>query len=465
MPLKSTSIGKKNMKKPDQLYRIVNQLNTQIKSINDRSAIVINNGFENLSSSVVSFSNSTRIVQISGSYTMFSQGGAIKKTSETEQVTIPNVTSQYFVYFNRDAILTADTTGWNILTDVPVATVSWNASLGYGSVYDQRIIPSKDWPLTVEYNSRTISFNNALTAAQMQIEIDKIGRYLDNGVTITIQFADGTYTMDQSLQIEGFCGPGRLNIHGNTADSGATKSVILNFSGKAIPGILVNSCLSGSISGMLVTIRNIKVNVAGGQSAIFVNCATNINVVQNTVESAAQTGTGVLFYCSTGIVNTCYFTRFENGVQAHPCSVVRVVTLAASGVAPIYGLYANGGIIQKGNTTQIIGATLNDIQASGGVISGSTGTPDTLWRDEAAAEYRNPREVTSLVTTVAGTYTLNFTSAFSATPRAVATALSSTAVIVTISAISTSSITIKTFDTAGVAVNASVMIHVMGRKD
>jgi hypothetical protein len=79
--------------------------------------------------------------------------------------------------------------------------------------------------------TRTINLSSSMTVADMQTQIDGIGKYIPSGSSVTVQFADGTYTINNTLRFQGFFGGGDLNIVGNlteTTSSHSNQAVILD---------------------------------------------------------------------------------------------------------------------------------------------------------------------------------------------------------------------------------------------
>ena len=76
----------------------------------------------------------------------------------------------------------------------------------------------------------TVNFTTSDSAADIQSAIDAQPKNL-NGHTLTFQFADGTYTLNEDITFDEFYG-GTLQVLGNAANSSTslTKAVILNFS-------------------------------------------------------------------------------------------------------------------------------------------------------------------------------------------------------------------------------------------
>ena len=87
--------------------------------------------------------------------------------------------------------------------------------------------------LKLEENT-TVNLDNSMSAATINALIAAQPKDL-NGYTLTFQFADGTYTLNETLDFSGFRGGGALNIYGNSSNNSlsTTKSVNLDFSGTA----------------------------------------------------------------------------------------------------------------------------------------------------------------------------------------------------------------------------------------
>ena len=87
--------------------------------------------------------------------------------------------------------------------------------------------------LKLEENT-TVNLDNSMSAATINALIAAQPKDL-NGYILTFQFADGTYTLNETLDFSGFRGGGTLRIHGNSSDNSlsTTKSVNLDFSGTA----------------------------------------------------------------------------------------------------------------------------------------------------------------------------------------------------------------------------------------
>ena len=73
-------------------------------------------------------------------------------------------------------------------------------------------------------SSMVLNLDNTMSAAEINAKIDMLPKYISAGKTITIQFADGTYTLGGSLVIASFWGPGTLRVFGNTSEALALHS-------------------------------------------------------------------------------------------------------------------------------------------------------------------------------------------------------------------------------------------------
>ena len=89
--------------------------------------------------------------------------------------------------------------------------------------------------------TRTINLTNSMSADAIQTAIDAVGKHVPYGVTVTLQFADGTYTLSHQLTVQGFYGGGKILVPGNPAESATlhtNQAVFLNFSAQDCNGIV-----------------------------------------------------------------------------------------------------------------------------------------------------------------------------------------------------------------------------------
>ena len=114
---------------------------------------------------------------------------------------------------------------------------------------------------TYEDTSRTINFDNSMTVVEIQALINGVGRHLSDGITITMQCANGTYGYSSPIVIQGFYGGGNIVFQGDTTETNATalhttQSVIFNMTDSS--GIEITGNRNGNI-----TVQNLKINLTG----------------------------------------------------------------------------------------------------------------------------------------------------------------------------------------------------------
>lgn len=157
-------------------------------------------GFEDRTSSSISFDNSTRTFQISASassYIVWCAGVRhVKSSSET--VVIPNTTGLYYIYFSSAGTLSYKTTYFTWSEDTPVSYVYWNATTASAEFFaDERHGVTLDWA-THEYLHRT-------RGAAIAEGLNAYGYTLANGgdadSDAQISITDGSF-FDEDLEIE-----------------------------------------------------------------------------------------------------------------------------------------------------------------------------------------------------------------------------------------------------------------------
>ncbi len=219
-------------------------------------------------------------------------------------------------------------------------------------------------------STQMVNLNSSMTTAQIQALIDAVPAYIPYGVSVTFQFADGTYTLDAPLYFRGFYGGGSIYIQGNPSDASAseTKAVTLDFSGTGTNGVYA---LNTSVI-LYTRYLRIKVSSAGGYGAIrSAGCPGRIRVHYCSLMGTATTnGYGVI--CSaTPMVDVigCFVAGVLYGFHsAYGGFFLSENNDAPTGNKPGYGLAASrGGVIAKSGT-QPSGATADEITNSGGVI-------------------------------------------------------------------------------------------------
>jgi len=214
-----------------------------------------------------------------------------------------------------------------------------------------------------EYSSRTINFNSSMTASQIQALIDGVGKYLHDGVIITFQFADGTYSLEDTLTFAGFWGGGEIFIYGNSSDNtlSTTKNVNLNFSatGTGQIGLSIRGCRLPKI-----WVHFLKIEATATTGMDLIKCHGvygDINIRYCYLKNrAGSTRFNAYFWAVPGgrVLDT-YFTEGERGICASGGSNILSYNNPSTGTNPDYGLYSDSSIIYK-DGTQPTGSTANE---------------------------------------------------------------------------------------------------------
>lgn len=128
-------------------------------------------------------------------------------------------------------------------------------------------------------SSMTLNLNNGMAADDINAKVDLLPRYIPYGKTLTIQFADGTYTLNKTLNFAHFNGPGTLLIQGNSSETTALHSnqaVVLDFMASQVtPMSLYVTCM--------VEVKFIKMNVkcTAGANGIYIQECPCVQISSN----------------------------------------------------------------------------------------------------------------------------------------------------------------------------------------
>ena len=214
-------------------------------------------------------------------------------------------------------------------------------------------------------STRTVNFDSGMSTSTIQALIDAEDKHIGNDQTLTFQFADGTYTIGQLL-FDDFFGNGRINIQGNSGESGqhTNQAVIIDQSNHAIKikGVRVNVC----------SVKNIRFNIdqsVSGFVGVLAEDCTRVDVIGCYFNgNSIVRGYGI--FCNevrSATTNGCLFTQsifaifYKNtwgGSQSND----------DTGTLPAFGLQSEGGTLIKRGGTQISGSSANETTASGGLI-------------------------------------------------------------------------------------------------
>lgn len=221
------------------------------------------------------------------------------------------------------------------------------------------------------YANTTENYNAAQSAATIQTAIDLLPKYIAEDVTLTIQFADGTYTLSHVLSFRGFWGPGILALEGNAGESGLhmNQAVDLDFSGQDCHGIdLIGiTCQYVSVTNLDVKIKTnvahyAAIRIVGSVSTVYTD-GCYLHGTSNTKGWGMHASANSYIRPYATYVGTIYaglwcdfskgFSRDVDDDAANP---------------PQYGLVAyNNSTIGK-RSTQPAGSVANELTGYGSVI-------------------------------------------------------------------------------------------------
>ena len=197
--------------------------------------------------------------------------------------------------------------------------------------------------LKLEENT-TVNLDNSMSAATINALIAAQPKDL-NGYNLTFQFADGTYTLNETLDFSGFRGDGVLYIYGNSSDNtlATNKSVNLNFSGTdGLNGITAYN------NSAYLYVAYIRVTVGctsnHGIGFSYVNCTNVVSWANSAFTSGTTYGRG--FYAARGTAfhsEKDATTEFQIAWYLSMQSQCYLRDNGRGGTLPIYGYYADGG--------------------------------------------------------------------------------------------------------------------------
>jgi hypothetical protein len=220
--------------------------------------------------------------------------------------------------------------------------------------------------------SYTVHLDASMSTATIQSILNHIPRYIPYGITLTVQFNDGTYTLTAPLTITGFFGGGQLNIQGNISEANATalhttQSVFLDFSGQS-------PCNGLYISGnsvLNIFVKNFKIAVSSANDnngILAIDNSCQLTIDYNYIYGTAITeGRGISFVRNSGWAVNNYVSTLLYGITAVQAFVASR-TNDDTGTSPAYGLYATRAAVIGKDSTQPTGSTSDEITDSGGVI-------------------------------------------------------------------------------------------------
>lgn len=220
-----------------------------------------------------------------------------------------------------------------------------------------------DWQVIQRSNTLqanlTFNIDNSLTIADMNTYLNALPKNL-NVNTLTIQFANGTYTWNSTIIVAGYEN-GRLNLYGNSSETSlaASKSVIIDNDGSTdVLNIGYNNAM------IVVNYIEIEVDYTANLHAIDVYGCDDVQINSCAINMSQNNGGGVRYHSTNGYVSNLYITYGQVGVYSGTNSNISVVNCGNASNKPLYG-----GIAQQNSS----------IRYSGTMIEGSTAdyTSDT----------------------------------------------------------------------------------------
>ena len=197
--------------------------------------------------------------------------------------------------------------------------------------------------LKLEENT-TVNLDNSMSAATINALIAAQPKDL-NGYTLTFQFADGTYTLNETLDFSGFRGDGGVKVFGNSSDNtlATSKSVNLDFSGT--DGLNGIEAYNNSATIYVYYIRaTVGCTSSHGYGFSYVNCTDARSYSNSAFTSGTSYGRG--FYAARGTAlhsehdaTTEFQIAWYLSMQSH----CYLRDNGRGGTLPIYGYYADGG--------------------------------------------------------------------------------------------------------------------------
>ena len=217
--------------------------------------------------------------------------------------------------------------------------------------------------------SRTINFTSSQTAAQIQADIDAVGKYIPKGVIIIFQFGNGTYSLDSSLTFSFFYGGGQIFIYGDTSQTDGlhtNHNVHLDFSGGA--SVVALWAVHNRVS--LISVSHLKITANANIICLQCQREGNYRVWYNYFISNSKTGSfGLAAQDGSTVWSTDnYFNNHNIAILSTQNAILYSDTNDDTGTQPNTGLNAqSGGKIGK-SSTQPSGSSTNESTSTGGKI-------------------------------------------------------------------------------------------------
>jgi hypothetical protein len=247
-------------------------------------------------------------------------------------------------------------------SQVPTIVTGDLATASWGNTY---IRDNFTWFADQNTGTTTINLDDTMSATEIQNEIDGATRFIPAGHNLVFQFADGSYSLSDTLTFDGFCGGGQLFIQGNDSESGlhTNQAVDLDFSASNVDGIVVQNSKCGDVQ-----VKNIKIQFdsANGNDGIRLSTSTFEVFGCYLLGNSDADGNGIIVYRALCRINNTYVSNMNNGIIARYTQITSDNN-DDTGTLPTYGLFAIAATIKKAGT-QPSGSTANEGTQDGGVI-------------------------------------------------------------------------------------------------
>jgi len=236
------------------------------------------------------------------------------------------------------------------------------------------IITPKKKAVNIIESSTTLEFNSSMSFSEINKRIERLGKYIPHDVTVTLQFADGTYTVDEALNIIGFEGGGKIEIFGNASDNTRqlSKNVVFQVSGDT-PNYILH-ILSNVVGIYVKYIRFNRYSLTNPwRYASFFSwmCAGYGWVEYCSFDFSDANHGRAVFVAGPSFFHVvqCYFRYAVVAVSAYHNAYITVSDSESDSSKPYHGLEANVfGKIRDTGSVHVQGSSQNHCTDLGGQI-------------------------------------------------------------------------------------------------
>lgn len=253
------------------------------------------------------------------------------------------------------------------LADMATKTIKGRTTAATGDPED--LTPAQVNTMLSE-STRTINISAGATAAEIQAVIDGLHKHIPNTATVTIKFANGTYTPTSGLVIQGFYGGGILRFDGDTTET----TSVHNTQGVHIDGSsLAANVISCSFNTCRVMFRFLKVTAQDGYTPYSLSTNGPTWIQYGYTLLTGKTSTSSRHYISYGQgVLTLTNNQINNGyyaVNAQGATFITSDNTVVTGTSPTVGLLATTfGCIYKLNTQPTFTGAAESSSSGGSIV-------------------------------------------------------------------------------------------------